>query len=232
MDKKVAFVTGASKGIGAATVKKFEQEGWMVVGFYNTTKVSDTDNVKYVHMDITNPESIVSAFEKAYEIFGRVDTLVNNVGAFGASGLSNYTSEKMDFVYYVNERGTYLCTQKVLEWLSVGSIVNVSSTAGQVGSTDPVYAGAKAAVAAFTKSMAKALAPAVRVNCVAPGVVDTEMLRSYYNEEKMEKRKQEILLKEIAKPEQIAEGIYFLASDNSSHITGACLDINGGYVLR
>ncbi len=232
MDKRVVFVTGASKGIGAATVKKFEKEGWAVVGFYNKNKVEDSDNVKFVQMDIEDPQSIKTSFEKAFAIYGKVNALVNNVGAFGASGLSNYTSEKMDFVYHVNERGTYLCTQNILKWLSEGSIVNVSSTAGQVGSTDPVYAGAKAAVAAFTKSMAKALAPKIRVNCVAPGVVDTEMLRSYYNEDKMEKRKQEILLKEIAKPEQIADGIYFLASDNASHITGACLDINGGYVLR
>lgn len=93
-------------------------------------------------------------------------------------------------------------------------------------------AAAKAAVAAFTKSMAKALAPDVRVNCVAPGVVDTDMLRDYYDEEKMEKRRKEILLGEIAKPEYVASGIYFLASNEAKHITGACLDINGGYVLR
>jgi 3-oxoacyl-[acyl-carrier protein] reductase len=80
--------------------------------------------------------------------------------------------------------------------------------------------------------MAKALAPDVRVNCVAPGVVDTDMLRDYYDEEKMEKRRKEILLGEIAKPEYVASGIYFLASNEAKHITGACLDINGGYVLR
>lgn len=228
----MVFITGASRGIGAATAKKFFSQGWAVAGFYNKNKALNSEGQKYYQMDVAEPESIKRAFEQAFSDFGRVDCLVNNVGMFGASGLQNYDVDKMDYVYKVNERSTYLCTQMVLEWLKEGSIVNLSSTAGQVGSSDPVYAAAKAAVAGFTKSMAKELAPKVRVNCVAPGVVDTEMLRSYYNADKMESRRQEILLKEIAKPEDVANGIYFLASDQAGHITGACLDINGGYVLR
>jgi len=230
--KRVVFITGASRGIGAATAKKFIDNGWMVAGFNKQSQVTDSESIKYFSLDVENPESIKEAFAKAYAHFERVDSLVNNVGCFGESGLMNYTPEIMDMVYRVNERGTYLCTQVILNWLKKGSIVNVSSTAGQVGSSDPVYGAAKAAVAGFTKGMAKALAPDVRVNCVAPGVVDTEMLRRYYDEEKMEKRRKEILLKEIAKAEDIASGIYFLASDEAKHITGACLDINGGYVLR
>jgi 3-oxoacyl-[acyl-carrier protein] reductase len=232
MDKQVVFITGASRGIGEACVKKFVGEGWRVAGFYKQSDVVDSEDVKYFQMDVENPDSIKEAFNRAYNEMGRIDCLVNNVGKFGESGLVNYTPEVMDFVYRVNERSTYLCTQAVLNWLKKGSVVNLSSTAGQVGSSDPVYAAAKAAVAAFTKSMAKALAPDVRVNCVAPGVVDTDMLRDYYDEEKMEKRRKEILLGEIAKPEYVASGIYFLASNEAKHITGACLDINGGYVLR
>ena len=232
MGKKIVFITGASRGIGAATVKKFVDNGWQVAGFYKENRIQDTENSKYFQMDVESPESIKDALAKAYAHFGQIDCLVNNVGGFGESGLANYTPEVMDFVYRVNERSTYLCTQGVLSWLKKGSIVNVSSSAGQVGSSDPVYGAAKAAVAGFTKSMAKALAPRVRVNCVAPGVVDTEMLRRYYDEDKMEKRRNEILLKEVAKPEYVADGIYFLASDEARHITGACLDINGGYVLR
>lgn len=229
---KVVFITGASRGIGNATVEKFLREGWQVAGFYNKHKIEDTKTSKFYQMDIEDEASIKAAFTKAFSDFKQIDCLVNDVGCFGGRGLASYDSNRMDFVYRVNERGTYLCTQIALNWLKEGSIVNISSTAAQVGSSDPIYAAAKAAISGFTKSMAKELAPKIRVNCVAPGVVDTEMLRSYYDAEKMEKRRQEILLKEIAKPEDIADGIYFLASDNSRQITGACLDINGGYVLR
>lgn len=232
MDQKVVFITGASRGIGAATVKKFAEKGWRVAGFYNKTQIANDQVTNYYQMNVEDPESIKSAFEKAFSDFGRVDCLVNDVGAFGASGIANYTVEKMDLVYRLNERSAYLCTQKIVEWLKEGTIVNISSSAAEVGSTDPIYAAAKAGILGFTKSMAKALAPKIRVNCVAPGVVDTDMLRGYYDAEKMEKRRQEILLKEVAKPEYIAEGIYFLASDEARHITGATLDINGGYVLR
>jgi NAD(P)-dependent dehydrogenase (short-subunit alcohol dehydrogenase family) len=115
--------------------------------------------------------------------------------------------------------------------MSEGTIVHVSSTAAQVGSSDPVYAGTKAAVTGFVKSMAKALAPKIRVNCVAPGVTESGMTKNM-NPDRLDQLISLSLLKKIAEPADIANGIYFLASDESRHITGSCLDINGGYVLR
>ena len=112
-----------------------------------------------------------------------------------------------------------------------GSMVFITSTAAQAGSSDPVYAGTKAAVQGFVKSMAKELAPNIRVNSVAPGVTNSGMTKQM-NQERLAQLIEMSLLKKIARPEDIANGIYFLASDEASHITGACLDINGGYVLR
>lgn len=222
----MVFITGASRGIGAATAKKFADNGWKVVGFYQNTKIDG-----YYQMDVADGESIKSAFDKAFSDCGRVDCLVNCAGVFGYKNLVEYDLETMMRVVRVNEVGTYLCTKYILEKMIVGNIVNVSSTAAQVGSSDPVYAGSKAAVLGFTKSMAKALAPKIRVNCVAPGVTESDMTKNM-NQERLGQLVDMTLLKQVAMPEDVADGIYFLASDESKHITGACLDINGGYVLR
>jgi NAD(P)-dependent dehydrogenase (short-subunit alcohol dehydrogenase family) len=228
---KVVFITGASRGIGAATVEKFIKEGWNVVGFYNENKTDDTDTVKYIQMDISKAESIKEAFKKAFAVWGRVDSLVNCAGLFGYKKLRDYDEALMDQVVSVNEKGTYLTTQLILEYMKAGSIVHVSSTAGQVGSTDVVYAGTKAAVAAFVKSAAKQIAPDIRINCVSPGPTDTHMLRKH-DPERVEKLKEMILLKRLGKVEEIANAIYFLAGDEASFITGTTLDVNGGMVLR
>ncbi len=227
----VVFITGASRGIGAATVKKFIDNGWNVVGFYNDNKTDDTEKVKYLKMDITSSESIALVFKQAYEVWGQVDALVNCAGLFGYKKLMDYDEELMDKVIAVNEKGTYLTTRAVLGYMQEGSIVHVSSTAGQVGSTDIVYAGTKGAVAAYVKSAAKQLAPKIRINCVAPGPTDTHMLRQH-DPERVEKLKEQILLKRLGKAEEIANAIYFLASDQASFITGTTLDVNGGMVLR
>src|SRR3989344_8652482 len=213
---KVVFITGASRGIGAATVKKFVDNGWKVAGFYKQNKIENSEAVKYYQMDVAEPESVKKTFEQAFSDFGRVDCLVNCAGIFGYKNLTDYDWELMQKVIGVNETGTYWCTKEILKYMHEGSVVNISSTAAQIGSSDPVYAGTKAAILGFTKSMAKALAPRIRVNAVAPGVTQTDMMKNYDPQ-----RKSQLidltLLKKIADPKDIASGIYFLASDESSH---------------
>lgn len=139
---KIVIITGGTGGIGSATAKKFEENGeWKVV-------VAGSGDV-----DVTNPESV----EKFFAKFNQIDCLVNCAGIFGNKTLSEYDLESINKVIAVNEIGTYLCTQAVLSRMTVGSIINISSVAGQVGSgSDPVYAATKGAILAFTKSMAKA----------------------------------------------------------------------------
>jgi len=213
---KIVIITGGTGGIGKATAEKFKLNNWKVVA------MSRED------ADVTNPESI----EKFFSKYPQIDCLVNCAGIFGNKTLPEYDSESMNKVIAVNEMGTYLCTQAVLQKIISGSIVNISSVAGQVGSgADPIYAATKGAVLAFTKSMAKALAPNIRVNCVTPGVTDTELLDA---------RKwtdiafdvDQTPLGKMADPSDIANAIYFLASDDSKHITGATLDVNGGVLMR
>ena len=213
---KVVIITGGTGGIGKATSEKFAAEGWKIVA------MSRED------ADVTNPESV----EKFFAKYPLIDCLVNCAGIFGNKTLPEYDLESINKVIAVNEIGTYLCTQAVIKIMTSGSIVNISSVAGQVGSgSDPIYAASKGAILAFSKSMAKALAPNIRVNCVAPGVTDTGLLDA---------RKwtdiafdvDQTPLGKMADPADIAKAIYFLASDEAGHITGATLDVNGGVLMR
>lgn len=231
MSSKVVFITGASRGIGLATAKKFATRGWHIAGFFNLRPGPQIKNVHWFQLEIADYQSIKTSFEQAHQELGRIDCFVNCVGVFGYKNLLEYDEELLDKVMAINERGAYLSTKAILEKMDQGSIVYISSTAAQVGSTDPVYAGTKSAMLGLTKSLAKALAPNIRVNCIAPGVTRSDMTSSM-NPDRLKQLVDMTLLKRIAEPEDIANSIYFLSSDEAKHITGACLDINGGYVLR
>ncbi|MBI2011035.1 MAG: SDR family oxidoreductase [Candidatus Colwellbacteria bacterium] len=228
---KVVFIAGASRGIGLSAAKKFASNGWSVAGFYNQKEGPKVKNISWYHLEISDYSSIKKSFEKAFEDLGRVDCFVNCVGIFGYKSLIEYDEQLLDKVISVNEKGAYLSTKEVLNKMVKGSIVYISSTAAQIGSTDPIYAGTKSAILGLTKSMAKALAPAIRVNCVAPGVTNSDMTKNM-RPERLQQLIGMSLLKRIAEPEDIANAIYFLASDEAKHITGVCLDVNAGYVLR
>lgn len=231
-DKRIVFITGASRGIGRATAEKFLKEGWKVAGFYKNNQPKEKPGIKYYQMEAENPESIKAAFEMAHLECGGVNALVNCAGILPDKRLEDYDMETMQKVLAVNETGVYWAVRCILGKMEYGAIVNISSTAAQAGSADPIYAASKGAIASFTKSMALALAPKIRVNCVAPGIAKTDMGTKGWTPEEFENRAEKIPMRRIAYPEDIAQGIYFLASDEAAHITGACLDINGGYVLR
>lgn len=240
---KVVFITGASRGIGRATAIRFGQEGGFVFVCYKknkelaeevveTIKKSGGDGIALA-LDVALVESVRGAFEEIKKIKGKVDVLVNNAGISSGKLLWEYDEDLMEETISVNEKGIYRVTKELLPIFSEGgAIVNVASSAGQSGSeTNPIYGASKAAVIGFTKSLAKELAPKIRVNAVAPGWVETDLIKG--NTENWRKLRQEqILLKEFAQPEDIAEAIVFLASSSAKYIIGATLDVNGGYYLR
>jgi len=229
---KVVFITGASRGIGAATVVKFGDNGWKVAGFYKQNKIENSESVKYYQIDVAEPESIKKAFEQAFSDFGRVDCLVNSAGVVLNKRLGEYSKEDFEKIIGVNEVGLYYCTKEIIRKMDKGTIINVGSTSAFSGNYDSVYAATKGAVHSFTKSMALELAPKIRVNSVAPGVARTDMGLIGWDPGELEERVAKIPLGVMAEPGDVANGIYFLASEEAGHITGACLDINGGYVLR
>ena len=229
--KKVVFITGASRGIWLATVKKFASNGWKVAGFYNQKEGEKIEGVTWYKLEISEYKSIKESFQKAFDDLGRIDAFVNCAGIFGYKNLAEYHEELMNKVIAVNEKGMYFTTKVILENMTEGTIIYLSSTTAQVGSSDPVYAGTKAAVLGFTKSMAKALAPKIRVNAVSPGATNTDMMK-HHNPDRLKQLIEMSLLKRLGEPEDVANAIYFLGSNESINITGACIDVNGGYVLR
>lgn len=241
--EKIIVVTGASRGIGRATAIRFGQEGGFVFVCYKENKEKADEIVGLIKenggngvglmLDVTSPESVRVAFEEIKKSKGKVDVLVNNAGILLGKLLPEYDEDLMEKVITVNEKGIYRITKEILPIIPQGGvIINLASSAGESGSeSDPVYSASKAAMMGFTKSLAKQLAPKIRVNAVAPGVVETDLIRE--NTENWRKLRQEqILLREFAEPEDIAEAIVFLASSSAKHITGTTLDVNGGYYLR
>jgi len=240
---KVIVVTGASRGIGRATAVRFGREGGFVFVCYKENKEKADEVVELIRksggggvsllLNVALPGSVSEAFEEIKKVKGTVDVLVNNAGILLGKLLPEYDEDLMEKAISVNEKGMYRVTKELLPIMPQGGvIVNLASSAGESGSeSDPVYSASKAAVMGFTKSLAKQLAPKIRVNAVAPGVVETDLIKD--NTENWRKLRQEqILLQEFAQSEDIAEAIVFLASSSAKHITGATLDVNGGYYLR
>lgn len=235
---KTIFVTGGSRGIGAAIVRRAAGK-YNVCFTFNESKDSAEQlekelgglGVVAVQCDVRDEKSVKNAVEFARRRFGKIDILVNNAG-ISKSGLVIDLDEKTwDDVFNVNAKGVFLTSKAVLpDMLSRGSgaIVNVSSIWGEQGaSCEAAYSASKAAVEGFTKALAKEVAPmGVRVNAVAPGAVDTDMMKCYTQDE-IKAICDEIPLGRLARPEEIADAVLFLVENE--YITGTVLSVNGGW---
>lgn len=245
---KVSIITGAASGIGKATALLFCQEGAkVVIADYDSKKgIAFENNLRgmgfeafFVKTDVresTEAELMVSLTVKR---FGRVDIIVNNAGVAQVVPVADLPEEDWDRVVDTNLKGVYLCCKYAIpEMIRVkgGSIVNVASIWGIVGRLrGSAYNAAKAGVILLTKNMALDYAPYnIRVNAVCPGVVETDLVMRYVKSTEDPQRTYEQLVNlhpigRLGKPEEIASSILFLASDNSSFITGSSLIIDGGY---
>lgn len=239
---KVAVVTGGAGGIGRATAKTLAEWGAEVIPTtdYNIEGIDATvDMIKAaggkayaVRMDVMSRESIEIAFKKIVECSGKIDILVNCAGMIDHADIPDVTIERWNKVIDINLRGTHLCSQLVLPHMienHAGAIVNVSSQAGQVGGWQEGinYTASKGGILALTKGYARYCAQyGIRVNDVAPGIIESEMTEG--RQENLE----EVALKRSGTPEEVANAICFLASDLASFITGTTIDINGGQFMH
>src|SRR5262245_44539737 len=240
---KVAGVTGASKGIGAAIATHLAAEGAAVVVNFATSR-SGADRVVggitknggkavAVQGDVSKAADIRRLFAETKKAFGRLDILVNNAGIYEFSPLDNVTAEHFHKQFDLNVLGLILSSQEAVKYFGPegGSIVNISSVAAQGIPSASVYSGTKAAVDAVTKSLAKELGPRkVRVNSINPGMVQTEGWHAAGLAES-DLRKQieaQTPLGRIGKPEDIAPAAVYLASPDSAWVTGETLYISGG----
>jgi len=240
---KVALVTGASRGLGKAIALKLAAEGARVTVNYMNSADKAEEVVKEIisrggsaasmRADITSLPEVEKMVDSLYERFGRIDILVNNAGVTRDELLLSMTPEDWDMVIKTNLGGLFNCTKAVAKYMMVqksGRIINISSVAGERGGRGQSnYAASKGGINAFTRSVAMELAPKkITVNAVAPGVGETEMSRTVI------RRKKDIILdavalKRLGQPEEIANVVAFLASDDSSYITGEVIRVDGGF---
>ncbi len=241
---KKVVVTGGSRGIGAAIVKLLADEGAQVAFTYSSREEAAQQIAHslpgeghfYIKMDISNEESINAAVEHILEKWPEIDGVVNNAGVTKDTLLLRMKAEDFDTVIGTNLRGTFLVTKaftKSMMKARHGSVVSITSVIGQTGNAGQAnYAASKAGTVAFSKSIAQELASRnVRLNCVAPGFIATEMT-DVLPEEAKKKILEKIPLGKIGEGTDIAQAVRFLLSDESKYITGHTLSVNGGMYME
>ena len=236
--KKLAIVTGAARGIGLATAKLFEKNGYKValVDKDNDELIKlriDNNNQKSFSYDISDINQLSSMFSDILNWYGRIDVLVNNAGVADFGNIEETSYERWNKVMKTNLDGVFLCSQKAIPYLkeTKGNIVNIASISGLRASTLRVaYGTSKAAVIQLTKQQAAELGEfGIRVNCIAPGPVKTKLAMAVHTQDIIETYHDAIPLNRYGTEIEIANGIYFLASENASYITGQTLAVDGGF---
>ena len=245
LDGKVALISGGARGQGATEARLFVQEGASVVMgdiLDDEGRQLEADlraaggNATYFHLDVTNEDAWRSAVQTAEQLYGKLNVLVNNAGIYIRRRLEETTEDDLDQILAVNVKGVFLGAKHAVAAMrraGGGSIINISSTAGLVGSPyGTAYTTSKGAVRLFTKSVAVQHArDGIRCNSIHPGPIETDMLREAFGPDR-EERMTRIPLGYIGSTEDIAYGALYLASDESSFVTGSELVIDGGWTAQ
>jgi 3-oxoacyl-[acyl-carrier protein] reductase len=243
---RIALVTGAGRGLGRAIAKALAQEGASLILNYHESdqggREAAQDAARFggraiaVRADVSRASDVRTLFEEVRRTFGRLDILVNNAGVFSPVPLLEVTEALWDQVLGVNLKGTFLCAQAAAPMMVAqqsGVIINLASGGGlspRPGyETSAPYAASKAGVIMLTRRLALELAPHVRVNAVAPGIIES---RSGWSEASRKRLGAVSLLRRVGAPEAIASAVVFLASEDAASITGHVLNVDGGVVLR
>lgn len=244
-EKKVAIITGGSRGIGKEIAKKFAKENYNLVINYVSEKTNTEElekefeelgaEVLFIKTNVTSYEECEKMAKDAINKFGKIDVLVNNAGVTKDSLLLRMKEEDFDIVINVNLKGTFNVTKACIPYMmkkKSGKIVNISSVVGISGNSGQAnYAASKAGIIGFTKSVAKELASRnILANCVAPGYIATDMTNGLSDAVK-ESINNQIPLKRVGMPEEVAKAVYFLAGEENSYITGQVLNVDGGMLI-
>ncbi len=242
-EPRCVIVTGAAQGIGKAIAKRVLSEGWSVIALdIDGPRLAEFESEAGSPSALTTQQLDVTQLPQIEKFFAELPGrnlhpygLVNNAGIFPGTAFLDYSQDAITSVLSVNLFGPIYMTQQFGKLLMPekrsGVIVNIASIAGQIGSSDAIYGVSKSGVLGLTKTSAMALAPNIRVNAVAPTLVETELIKNV-NKERLAVFRQNELIKTLVLPDDIANSVWFLLSDQSTHFTGAVLDINNGFNLR
>jgi NAD(P)-dependent dehydrogenase (short-subunit alcohol dehydrogenase family) len=239
---KVALVTGAARGIGLATAKRFLAEGWRVALLdidgdtlrSAVADLGDCDQTLALECDVSDARAVAAATDKVAKRFGRLDALINNAGVAAFASVLETSDEDWNRILSVNLSGPFLCTKAATPLMREhggGAIVNITSISAVRASTlRSAYGTSKAALAHLTKQLAVELASlGIRVNAVAPGPVDTAMAKAVHTPEIRADYHDAIPLNRYGLEDELAEAIFFLSCERSSYITGQVLAVDGGF---
>lgn len=240
---RTVLITGSSRGIGAAIARRLNNEYKIIIN-YNKSKeqaiklmyeLRETNpNVIAVKADVSNEDEVENMFTIAEQNFGHVDILINNAGISHFSLIQDIDFGTWKDVINTNLNSVFLNSKRAIPNMiskQYGVIINMSSIWGDFGaSMEALYSTSKGAINTFTKAMAKELAPSgIRVNAIAPGIVETDMMKNDFSKEELKVLKNEVATNRFAKPEEIAGLVSYLISDEASYITGDIIHINGGF---
>ncbi|WP_273358925.1 elongation factor P 5-aminopentanone reductase [Anaerococcus octavius] len=240
---KTVLITGSSRGIGAAIARRLNDEYKIIIN-YNKSKdkafalmeeLRETNpNVIAIKANVSDESEVENMFSIAEKNFGHVDILINNAGISHFSLIQDIDFGTWKDVINTNLNSVFLNSKRAIPNMiskQYGVIINMSSIWGDFGaSMEALYSTSKGAINTFTKAMAKELAPSgIRVNAIAPGIVDTDMMRNDFSESELLDLKKEVDTNRFAKPEEIAGLVRYLISDEASYITGDIIHINGGF---
>lgn len=242
LQDKVAIITGGSRGIGYATAQAFASEGAAVIIAASSQANADKaaqklrqefpdSRIAGIAPNLSDYASVQDSFAQVVHEFGRIDILVNNAGTSDATPFTGYTQELFDKVMDLNIKGVYNCTRSAVEFMQSqgsGVILNTSSMVSKYGQPSGfAYPTSKFAVNGLTVSLARELGPkGIRVNAVAPGITETDMMKAV-PKEVIDPLIAQIPLRRLGQPEDIANAFVFLASDDASYITGVVLSVDG-----
>lgn len=238
--EKIILVTGASRGIGNNIAKKLAHRN-IVIANYNKSKEKaislkeelkkENIDIDIIKADVSNRKEVIEMVKQIIDKYGRIDVLINNAGISQYKLFTDITDDEWEEVMNVNLKSNFIVTQEVVRNMisnKNGLIINISSIWGVTGAAMEVaYSTSKAGIIGLTKSLAKELGPSnIRVNAIAPGMIDTDM-NSKFSEEELNEIKEEIPLEKIGKPDEVSKCIEWLLEDN--YTTGQVISINGGW---
>ncbi|MDR3200688.1 MAG: SDR family oxidoreductase [Spirochaetales bacterium] len=241
LEGKIALVTGSARGIGEASARLMAEAGATAIitdinldGAAATAKDFESNGLAAAafHIDVSDEESVKKLMAQVYETYKSIDILVNNAGILDPTSIPEMTQEKWDRMLAVNLRGMQFCSQHALAYMTKktgGKIVNIASQAGQLGGflAGVHYTAAKGGIIAVSKAYARYCAQfQINVNCICPGFMLTDMTKDRNDDPNI------VPLKRLGTALDVAKAVYFLATDFSDYITGATIDINGGFYLR